>query len=161
MVLLIKYGSMSSYPYLFRLLTFGADPTCGLEVRWVCCRPQLPAMRQYMYLPAQISFGSLRYPDRSAVEIQYATVYTEGILSSIQCTCSIYWQFSIQYMTILHIYFNIVAVYPQYILQTSWSVHSVYTATILPYTVSLLHFGQGIYSWKAHWPQKPRDYRPI
>ena len=49
----------------------------------------------------------------------------------------------LQYMTILHIYFSIVAVYLQYILQTSWSVHSVYTATILPYTVSLLHFGQG------------------
>ncbi len=42
------------------------------------------------------------------------------------------------------VYFNIVAVYLQYILQTSWSVHSVYTATILPYTVSLLCFGQGV-----------------
>ncbi len=46
-------------------------------------------------------------------------------------------------MTILHIYFNVVAVYLQYILQTSWNVHSVYTATILPYNVSLLHFGLG------------------
>ena len=36
-------------------------------------------------------------PDRSAVDIQYAAVYTEGILPSIQCTCSIYWQFSITY----------------------------------------------------------------
>ena len=47
-------------------------------------------------------------------------------------------------MTILHIHFNVVAVYLQYILQTSWSVHSVYTTTILPYTESLLHFGLGI-----------------
>ncbi len=37
------------------------------------------------------------HPDRSAVEIQYAAVYTEGILPSIQCTCSIYCQFSIPY----------------------------------------------------------------
>ncbi len=50
---------------------------------------------------------------------------------------------ALQYMTMLHIHFNIVAVYLQYILQTSWSEHSVYTATILPYTVSLLHFSQG------------------
>ncbi len=42
-----------------------------------------------------------------------------------------------------NIHFSIVAVYLLYILQTSWSVHSVYTATILPYTVSLLHFGLG------------------
>ena len=44
-------------------------------------------------------------------------------------------------LVILH--FNIVAVYLQCILQTSWSVHSVYTAFILPYTVSLLQFGLG------------------
>ncbi len=50
----------------------------------------------------------------------------------------------LQYMTILHIHFKIVAVYLQYILQTSWSVHSVYTTTILPYTESLLYFGLGI-----------------
>ena len=30
-------------------------------------------------------------PDQSAVEIQYATVYTEGRLPSIRCTCSIYY----------------------------------------------------------------------
>ncbi len=48
-------------------------------------------------------------------------------------------------MTILHIHFNIVAVYLQYILQALWSVHSVYTTTILPYTESLLHFGLGSY----------------
>ncbi len=31
----------------------------------------------------------------------------------------------------------------QYILQTSWSVHLVYTTTTLPYIESLLHFGLG------------------
>ncbi len=77
-------------------------------------------------------------PDQSAVEIQYAAVYTEGILPSIQCTCSIYCQISISYTAVFRV--NL-----QYILQTSWSVHSVYTATILPYTASLLHFGQGVY----------------
>ncbi len=49
----------------------------------------------------------------------------------------------LQYMTLLHIHFNIVVVYLQYVLQTSWSVHLVYTATVLLYTVSLLRFGVG------------------
>ncbi len=42
---------------------------------------------------------TLTYPDRSAVEIQYAAVFTESILPPIQCTCSIYCQFSIQGMS--------------------------------------------------------------
>ncbi len=79
-------------------------------------------------------------PDRSEVEIQYAAVYTEGILPSIQCTCSVseiavydHTAHTLQHSSSI----------PAVILQTSWSVHSVYTATILPYTVSLLHFSQG------------------
>ncbi len=67
------------------------------------------------------------FPDRSAVEIQYAAVYTEGTVE-----ISIRWESGL-------------AVYLQDILQTSWSVHSVYTATVLPYTVSLLHFSQGLH----------------
>ncbi len=108
LMLYFLYFSCGQLCFLFFFLDFSPHPTMinGLSLQ----------------LSSKLPFA---LPDRSAVEIQYAAVYTEGILPSIQCTCSIYWQFS------------------QSINQTSWSVHSVYTATILPYTVSLLHFGQG------------------
>ncbi len=53
------------------------------------CSPQ-PCRSSY----ASVVLYKGREFDRSAVEIQYAAVYTESILPSIQCTWSIYCQFS-------------------------------------------------------------------
>ncbi len=112
--------------------------SCGLQPPLICFfgEPDSCAILP-VYHQSVVIFLIYSYPDQSAVEIQYAAVYTEGILPSIQCTCSIYTANLVTKIriTILHIHFNIVAVYLQYILQTSWSVHSVYTATIPVFTL--------------------------
>ena len=82
------------------------------------------------------------YPDQSAVEIQYAAVYTEGILPSIQCTWqgwhigsryanpgtwSIYCQFSIPYTAV---YCRPRGVYIQCILQLYFPILNLYCTSV-------------------------------
>ncbi len=82
---------------------------------------------------------------QTEVEIQYAAVYTECILPLIQCTCSIYCQFSLPYTAAFRVpciytaHVSEIAVYDHtaHILLHSSSIPAVHTAELVECTFSV------------------------